>query len=49
MTPANQSTTWRRALTQHLRVDGTDGEGDHYPWKVYVNQFTGERTTPETR
>ena len=49
MTPANHSATWRRALTQHLRVEGTEGEGDHYPWKVYVNQFTGERTTPETR
>lgn len=49
MTPANQSDRWRRALTQHLRVEGTEGEGDHYPWKVYVNQMTGERTTPETR
>ena len=49
MTPANQSDRWRRALTQHLRVEGTAGEGDHYPWKVYVNQMTGERTTPETR
>jgi hypothetical protein len=49
MTPANESDTWRRALTQHLKVVGTPGEGDHYPWKVYVNQFTGERTTPETR
>jgi ectoine hydroxylase-related dioxygenase (phytanoyl-CoA dioxygenase family) len=49
MTPANQSSTWRRALTQHLRVVGSEGEGDHYPWKVYVNQITGERTKPETR
>jgi ectoine hydroxylase-related dioxygenase (phytanoyl-CoA dioxygenase family) len=49
MTPANQSDTWRRALTQHLRVVGSDGEGDHYPWKVYVNQITGERTTPPSR
>ena len=28
---------------------GAEGEGDHYPWKVYVNQVTGERTVPETR
>jgi len=49
MTPANRSETWRRALTQHLRVVGSEGEGDHYPWKVYVNQMTGERTTPPSR
>ena len=22
------------------------GEGDHYPWKIYVNQMTGERFKP---
>ncbi len=49
MTPANQSETWRRALSQHLRVRGSKGEGDHYPWKVYVNQFTGERIVPRSR
>ena len=49
MTTANTSGTWRRALTQHLRVVGVEGEGNHYPWKVYVNQFTGQRTTPPTR
>lgn len=49
MTPANQSDSWRRALTQHLRVVGSEGEGDHYPWKVYVNQMTGERTIPPSR
>jgi hypothetical protein len=49
MTPANTSPTWRRALTQHLRVVGSEGEGDHYPWKVYVNQITGERTVPPSR
>jgi ectoine hydroxylase-related dioxygenase (phytanoyl-CoA dioxygenase family) len=49
MTNANTSGTWRRALTQHLRVLGSEGEGDHYPWKIYVNQITGERTTPPTR
>lgn len=49
MTPANTSAAWRRILTQHLRVVGVKGEGDHYPWKVYVNQFTGESATPRTR
>ena len=49
MTPANSTDAWRRILTQHLRVEGSKGEGDHYPWKVYVNQFTGERTKPQTR
>jgi ectoine hydroxylase-related dioxygenase (phytanoyl-CoA dioxygenase family) len=33
-TPANRSPAWRRALSQHFRVAGTPGEGDHYPWKV---------------
>ncbi len=49
MTNANTSAEWRRALTQHLRVVGSEGEGDHYPWKIYVNQLTGERTVPPTR
>ena len=49
MTPANRSSAWRRAVTSHLRVVGSPGEGDHYPWKVYVNQFTGERTVPPSR
>jgi hypothetical protein len=29
-------------------VEGSLGEGDHYPWKVYVNQFTGERLVPRS-
>ena len=49
MTPTNRSDAWRRAVTHHLRVAGSLGEGDHYPWKVYVNQFTGERTVPPSR
>ena len=48
MTPANTTDSWRRILTQHLKVVGVEGEGDHYPWKVYVNQVTGERIVPET-
>jgi ectoine hydroxylase-related dioxygenase (phytanoyl-CoA dioxygenase family) len=49
MTTPNLSDRWRRALTQHFRVVGSAGEGDHYPWKVYVNQFTGKRIKPESR
>jgi phytanoyl-CoA hydroxylase len=49
MTPANETDSWRRILTQHLRAVGSEGEGDHYPWKVYVNQFNGDVITPATR
>jgi hypothetical protein len=49
MTPANSTQAWRRILTQHLKAVGSEGEGDHYPWKVYVNQVTGERVVPESR
>jgi ectoine hydroxylase-related dioxygenase (phytanoyl-CoA dioxygenase family) len=49
MTPPNTSEHWRRAVTTHMRVAGTQGEGDHYPWKIYVNQFTGERIKPPSR
>ena len=40
---------WRKILTQHLAGAGAPGEGDHYPWKIYVNQITGERTVPPSR
>ncbi|MDA1077217.1 MAG: phytanoyl-CoA dioxygenase family protein [Proteobacteria bacterium] len=49
MTTANTTGEWRRILTQHLKAVGTKGEGDHYPWKIYVNQFTGDRIVPEVR
>jgi hypothetical protein len=49
MTPANRSDEWRCAVTTHMRVVGSEGEGDHYPWKVYVNQVTGERIVPPRR
>lgn len=49
MTTANVSRTWRKALSQHMRAKGCPGEGDHYPWKVYVNQFTGQRIIPDRR
>src|SRR5688572_11885618 len=46
MTTANQTDTWRRICTIHMQVPGSGGEGGHYPWKVYVNQRTGERIVP---
>jgi hypothetical protein len=49
MTTPNASSRWRRALSQHFRALGTKGEGDHYPWKIYVNQITGERIKPAVR
>jgi phytanoyl-CoA hydroxylase len=38
MTGPNITDEWRKVLTQHLRVVGSKGEGDHYPWKVTVDQ-----------
>jgi len=49
MTPPNHSAAWRSVVTTHMRVAGSLGEGDHYPWKVYVNQITGERIVPPSR
>jgi ectoine hydroxylase-related dioxygenase (phytanoyl-CoA dioxygenase family) len=46
MTTANSTDRWRKILTQHLKAEGVEGEGDHYPWKVIVNQVTGERIKP---
>jgi phytanoyl-CoA hydroxylase len=49
MTTANASTMWRKAVTNHMQKVGAGGEGDHFPWKVTVNQRTGERTNPASR
>jgi len=46
MTTANTSQDWRKAVTNHMQADGAGGEGDHYPWKIYVDQRTGERIVP---
>ena len=43
MTPANTSDAWRKAVSNHLQALGTGGEGHHYPWRVFVNQRTGEQ------
>ncbi len=49
MTTANSSPRWRKAVTNHMQAPGAGGEGDHYPWKVTVNQRTGERFAPPSR
>jgi hypothetical protein len=49
MTTANTSAGWRKAVTNHMQQVGAGGEGDHYPWKVTVNQRTGERFAPPSR
>jgi phytanoyl-CoA hydroxylase len=49
MTTANTSQGWRKAVTNHMQQVGAGGEGDHYPWKITVNQRTGERFAPASR
>lgn len=49
MTTANVTNQWRKTLTQHLKLKDCPGEGNHYVWKVYVNQFTGEKVVPRSR
>jgi phytanoyl-CoA hydroxylase len=49
MTTANLSENWRKAVSNHMQAHGAGGEGDHYPWKFYVNQRTGEKIVPATR
>lgn len=49
MTTANTSKGWRKAVTNHMQMAGAGGEGDHYPWKIYVNQRTGERIVPKPK
>ncbi len=46
MTTANKSDKYRKAVTNHMQAIGAGGEGDHYSWKVYVNQHTGKETKP---
>jgi len=43
MSNANNGTAWRKAVINHLRAVDAGGEGDHYPWRVKVNQRTGKR------
>ena len=46
MSTANTGPNWRKAVTNHLQAVGAGGEGGHYPWRVKVNQRTGERVAP---
>jgi hypothetical protein len=46
MTTANTSRRWRKAVSNHMQAVGAGGEGGHYPWKIYVNQRTGQRLEP---
>jgi hypothetical protein len=32
-----------------MQETGAGGEGDHYPWKFYVNQKTGKKFIPPSR
>jgi phytanoyl-CoA hydroxylase len=43
MTTANVTDAWRKVLTQHLRRVGIVAEGDHYPWRIRVDQLAGDR------
>jgi phytanoyl-CoA hydroxylase len=49
MTTANRSHTYRKAISNHMQEVGAGGEGDHYPWKIYVNQRTGKTIVPPRR
>jgi phytanoyl-CoA hydroxylase len=49
MTTANTTGRYRKAISNHMQAVGAGGEGGHFPWKVYVNQRTGQRTVPESR
>lgn len=49
MTTANDSDAWRKAVSQHMQTTDAGGEGDHYLWKVFVNQRTGETIVPPRR
>lgn len=46
MTTANASQAMRKPVTNHMQEIGAGGEGNHYPWKITVNQRTGERFVP---
>ena len=44
MTTGNSTDAWRLTLAQHFSAEGCQAEGDHYPWRVHVDQNSGERT-----
>ncbi len=48
-TGGNSTDQWRRTLAQHFKSPSVPGEGDHYLWRVKVDQTTGERHPPADR
>ena len=46
MTTANNGDAYRKAVTQHMQTPGAGGEGDHYPWKIWVDQRDGKVYRP---
>jgi phytanoyl-CoA hydroxylase len=46
MTTPNMSDGWRQAVTTHMSADGASS-GNHYPWRVAVNQQTGTELSGE--
>lgn len=49
MATENTSKGWRKAIANHMQAVGAGGEGNHYAWKISVNQFTGERSSGAAR
>jgi ectoine hydroxylase-related dioxygenase (phytanoyl-CoA dioxygenase family) len=47
MTTSNTGNAYRKALTQHMQTPDAGGEGDHYPWKIWVDQRDGKMYVPE--
>lgn len=43
MTGPNRTDRWRRVVATHFKAVGVNNYDDHYPWKMIVNQHTGER------
>jgi phytanoyl-CoA hydroxylase len=47
MTTSNTGNAYRKAVTQHMQTPDAGGEGDHYPWKIWVDQRDGKMYVPE--
>jgi phytanoyl-CoA hydroxylase len=46
MTTGNTAEGWRKIITQHMKHVNAQGEGDHYEWRIFVDQKTGEERRP---
>jgi len=49
MTTGNTSDAWRQTMAQHFSAPGCQGEREAYPWRVHVDQKTGQRTRAVTK